>query len=134
MGKMWKGPSEAVKAARHSPIAVRLHRRAAEQFVFYSISDDGRSAKVWRLHRQGDNWIETALGEVKGGDPMNTFINVAHEHTAHDAELRELASRIIADRTETLLRDIRDAVSKVTGITDVLESAAAPIKSRYVGP
>lgn len=133
MAKMWKGPSRDRTAALSDPVACRLARKLGEQFIAFELSDDDRSAHVYRMEKIADgNWRFVTLGHVQGGDVLNTYINVALEYAPQDQELFTLVGTLAARRLEALAHSIEDQVRKATGIADVLAQALAPVKSRYV--
>ena len=103
MSVLWTGPSPEVTAALGGKLAMRLHRRAGRQSVAYNLTNDGRSAEVFRIERRGPgNYRFVPLGTATGGDPLDTFLDAAISFTAFDSELVELASELIERRVNAL--------------------------------
>lgn len=127
MSVMWKGPSEALIAARNDPIAKQLHRRASKYNISYGVPCDGGKATVYSLRKIGDNYASVFLGEVAGSDPLNVFINVALEHTPHDAELFQLMTALLERRQDDLVESIRyftrQAERAVDALAEIVQAA-----------
>ena len=99
--------------------------------IAYDTNHAGTEAHVYRMVKLASgNYRFDTLGHVKGGDPVNLFINVALQHTPHDAELFALIGELTAERLAALTGDIQKQINAVTGIADVLAGAMAPLKSR----
>jgi hypothetical protein len=132
MSKTWEGPSEALKATASCSIASRLHRRAGEQLIAYDTDSQGTLATVYRLEKRAGEWFRHDLGIVKGGDPMNTIINVALAHTRHDHELFSLIARHIERRTEDVIAALRYCSKKLDSTLTDLGDSVESLARRYV--
>jgi len=131
MSKFWRGPTEALKATYADSIASRLHRRAGEQRIAYETDHTGRTAKVWRVEKRGEQWYQIDLGTVRGDDPMNTFINVALAYTDHDPELFSLIGRQLERRTDEILSSLSDLDKRLPVALEDIEIAHASL-AHYV--
>ncbi len=104
MSKMWRGPSDSLKAAYSDPLATAMTRRCGRLGIFFNIQHDGRKAEVFTL--RGD--YKVPAGEMQGGDPLNVILNVALQHTPFDADLRSQAEALLARRTDEVIDAISD--------------------------
>ncbi|HLP69143.1 MAG TPA: hypothetical protein VK181_16635 [Rhizobium sp.] len=122
MSLLWKGPSPEVTAALGNTLAIKLHRRAGRQNVAYNIARDGRSAEVFRMEKSRGQWLFVPLGLAVGADPLDVFMDAALRFTDHDAELFELLTALIEQRTAALPPAFEAAEKRALSVLSDLSS------------
>jgi hypothetical protein len=98
MTRMWRGPSERLKAAEADPLWALIHRRNGRLGVACNVDNQSHTAFFYRVEQAGGRcgtWFQYDLGRVEGPDPMFNVLWGSHDFTTPDAELFDLHHRYL---------------------------------------
>lgn len=118
MTRMWRGPSESLKAAESNSLWAAIHRRGGRHLVACDVSPDGRSADFYRLQSIKGDWFRFDLGRVEGETPFSTVLAGYRRFTPLDAELLDQNVAYIEQAASEIDRDCLMIAGKLSGAVD----------------